>query len=178
MGTSDTQPLSLWRARAHDRLESRLGKGLNGIVNQLLSASVPKRWFSHLYHVAAFWNFACLCLLCLSCACLPEATNVTKLLATLGHRNAIAASTRTTLSTPTAPRDACNSSGTPLACSTTSSFPPISSPPGWCGAWTWGGRAPWTFHTLSKFSGAPLATSSSLSSASFSLATSCSTSPM
>merc|ERR1711959_662708 len=83
---------SVGRGKTYDHKSAlRLGKGLNGIVNQLLSASVPKRWFSHLYHVAVFWNFACLCLLCFSCACLPEATNVTKLLATLGHRNAIVA---------------------------------------------------------------------------------------
>ena len=83
---------SVGRGKTYDHKSAlRLGKGLNGIVNQLLSASVPKRWFSHLYHVAVCWNFACLCLLCFSCACLPEATNVTKLLATLGHRNAIVA---------------------------------------------------------------------------------------
>jgi len=79
---------SVGRGKTYDEEGARrLGRGVSALIGRLLSASVPKKWFSHLYHVACVWNLALLALVVLSSSCLQEPTSVTKLLAQLSHRN-------------------------------------------------------------------------------------------
>jgi len=68
-----------------------LGKPLNNSLRRALRASVPKSWFSHLYHVAVSWNLLWLVILASHVYCLPDATSVSKLLTQLEYRNTMVA---------------------------------------------------------------------------------------
>jgi 3-oxo-5-alpha-steroid 4-dehydrogenase 3 len=68
-----------------------LGKPVNGLLRRALLASVPKSWFSHLYHVAVAWNLMWIVILASHVYCLPDATSVSKLMTQLDYRNTVVA---------------------------------------------------------------------------------------
>lgn len=84
---------SVGRGKTYDERGAReLGSSYgSALVRRLLSASVPKRWFSHLYHVAVCCNLLGLLLLLASASCLPEPTSVSRILSSVGHRHTLVA---------------------------------------------------------------------------------------